>query len=62
MILCVPCMCMVAKISIYNCSFGCELVLSLSWVPLKRRADTKNKTISADIAGGEMIEFLDTCG
>ena len=53
--------------SMYNYSFCCELVLSLSWVPLKRRRaelhiDTKNKTEGAKLAGGEMIQFLDACG
>ena len=53
--------------SMYNYSFCCELVLGLSWVPLKiRRAelhiDTKNKIEGADKACGEMIQFSDTCG
>ena len=51
--------------SMYNYSFCCELVFSLSWVTLKRRAelhiDTKNKVEGADQAGGEMIQFSDAC-
>ena len=46
----------------YGCNFFYELALILSLVPLKRartefHIDTRNKTISAEIADKEMIQI-----